>query len=61
MLGRTFEETLSGQSQSQLICSGQAKNWTGLQLTDVLRYNILANSMESGDSYVLYNYIAIYS
>ena len=43
------------KSQSQLICSDQARNWTGLQLTDVSWYNILANSMEYGDTY----YIAI--
>ena len=38
------------QSRSQLICSGQAKNWTGLQLTDVPWYKIHANSMDSGDT-----------
>ena len=45
------------QRWSQMICSGQAKNWTALQLTDVPWYNILSNSMESGDTQ-LCNYIA---
>ena len=55
----SFEQHICGsQSQSQLIGSGQAKNWTRLQLTDVLWDNILANSIESVDSYILYNYIA---
>ena len=38
---------LCEKGRSQLISSGK-KNWTGLQLTDVPWYNILANSMESG-------------
>ena len=39
------------QSWSQLICSGQAKIWAGLQLTKMPWYSILANSMESRDTY----------
>ena len=58
MQGFTVLQDCEHQSRSQLICSGQAKNWTGLQLTDVLWHNILANSMEFGDT-SLYNYVAI--